>query len=172
MSAIAGVDYSTKAVHGAIVAGKQLRFVKRYDLGGERLRAIVALVSDMQRRGAHTMYLEQPFFVPARLDKETGRIKQGSNVNTLKLHQVASEVETIARLKGMEVAKVAPATWKAAILKGVPGATTKERSLWFVKHVWALETRDDNKADAICLATYGEALARFKGIIPPAIEVR
>lgn len=173
MTNIAGVDYSTKAVHAAIVGDKQLRFVKQYDLGASPLGPIMDMIHDLNRRGVERIYMEQPFFIPARLDKANpGKIKQGSNVNTLKLHKVATQVESMATLGKLPVTYVAPATWKSAILTGVPGETTKARSIWFVSRVFNLQTRDDNKADAICLATYGEALLRFKGLIPPALEVR
>lgn len=174
MTAVAGVDYSTKAVHGAIVADKQLAFVKEYDLGDASVThrvPIKRMLADLKARGVERIYMEQPFFIPARIDKVTQKLKQGSNVNTLKLHKVATEVETLAGEAGLPVTYVAPATWKSEILTGVPGETTKAKSIWFVQRVWNLQTRDDNKADAICLATYGEALARYKGLIPPALEV-
>lgn len=172
MTTVAGVDYSTKAVHAAIVADRQLRFVRQYDLGDPTLLPISRMLNDLKVRGVERIYLEQPFFIPARLDKANpGKIKQGSNVNTLKLHRVANQVETMAILAGLHVEYVAPATWQSAILTGVPGATTKERSLWFVRRVWGLAVNDNNAADAICIATYGEAVARLKGRIPPPLEV-
>lgn len=172
MTTVAGVDVSTKAVHAAIVADKQLLFVRQYDLGDYPLGPIQAMLRDLQKRGVERIYSEQPFFVPARLDKDNpGKIRQGSNVNTLKLHKISNAVETLAMVAGVPLTFVATATWKSTILTGVPGDTTKARSLWFVRRVWNLQTDDDNKADAICLATYGEAMLRFRGRIPPAIEV-
>ncbi len=171
MTAIAGIDYSTRACHAAIVENKQLRFAKRYDLGADHAGPIQAMLSDLKQRGVTHLYAEAPFFIPARIDKATQKLKQGSNANTLKLHAVASEVRILAALAGITVTLVAPATWQSAILKGVPGETTKARSMWFTAKVWGLATRDNNMADAVCLATYGEALARFQGLIPPALEV-
>lgn len=174
MTTVAGVDYSTRAVHGAIVAGKQLRFVKQYDLGRfaeHDLEAIAEMLMDFRQRGADHIYMERPFFVPARVDKKTQKLRQGSTANTLKLHRVAAQVETLARMHKLPVNFVYPATWQSQLLTGIPG-DTKERSLWFVRRVFNLPVDDHNKADAICLATYGEALARFNGIIPPALEVR
>ena len=170
-SIIAGVDYSTKAVHAAIVGDKQLRFVKQYDVGAVSHLTIQAMMKDLLARCVERLYLEQPFFVPARIDKTTQKLKQGSNVNTLKLHRIANQVETLAALVGLPVTFVAPATWQSAILTGVPGATTKSRSLWFVRRVWNMQVTDNNKADAICIATYGEAVERLHGIIPPPLEV-
>lgn len=163
---VAGVDYSTKAVHGAIVDGKQLVFMKRYDLGTNDLDVISLLCRDLQERDVEQVFLEQPFFIPARLDAETGKIKQGSNVNTLKLHAEAERVHTLLRLGGFRVFHVAPATWQSQMLKHVPGETRKKQSLWLASRMYGLELRDDNMADAICIATYGSALERFNGLIP------
>ncbi len=171
MTAIGGVDYSSKACHAAIVADKRLTFAKRYDLGAAHEGPIQAMLADLKQRGVTHLYAEQPFFIPARIDKATQKLKQGSNANTLKLHAVASEVRILAALVGITVTLVAPATWQSAILKGVPGETTKAKSLWFVRRVWGLDTRDDNLADSVCIATYAEALHRFRGLIPPALEV-
>ena len=169
MTAVAGVDYSTRALHAAIVGDKQLRFVKRYDLGADPVPQMRLMLADLQRRGVTQCWLEAPFMIPARLDKETGRIVQRSNVNTLKLHRVPTQVETLASLLDppLPVRYVAPATWKSVILTGVPAQGTKAQSLWFVRRAFGYDAQgDDNLSDAVCLAEYGEALARFNGHIP------
>ncbi len=171
MNAIAGVDYSTRAVHAAIVEDKRLVFVKQYDLGASPLGPIGVMVADLKARGVERLYQEKPFMIPPRYDKVKQKIVNRSGNATLGLHRAANQVETLATLAGLTVELVAPATWQSAILTGVPGATTKERSLWFVRRVWSLALTDANKADAICIATYGEALVRLKGLIPPPLEV-
>jgi hypothetical protein len=164
----AGVDYSTKSLHAAIVDGKRLVFAKRYDLGANRLDTMAQLVEALASRGVTTVYMEQPFFVPARLDKNNpGKIKQGSNVNTLKLHAVATEVATVLQLRGLDVQKVAPATWQSVVLLHAPGwPDRKAASVFLVRAAYGLDTKDNNLADAINIATYGELLRRRNGLIP------
>lgn len=176
MTTVAGLDYSTKAVHAAIVGDKQLRYVRVYELTRspeDVLRVLPGMFDDLKARGVSKVYMEATFFVPARIDKTTQKLKQGSNVNTLKLHASANQVQTLATIAGVEITLVAPATWKSQLLTGIPAPDTKQRSMWFVRRVWGYDVKGDhNKADAICLATYGEAMVRLNGLIPPALEVR
>lgn len=53
---------------------------------------------------------------------------------------------------------VDPRVWQRAMLKGAPGADTKEQSCFVASEITGREITDHNKADAVCLYAYAESL--------------
>lgn len=164
---VAGADYKIKRLDVAAVEGKRLLGAKRYDLGGD-VANVVAVIGEavqlMKSVGATELWLERPWFRGAGKDGQHAV----SNASTLELHKVATRVETLAVLVGLKVHYVAVASWHATMLGNgrLRSDEAKDASIAFVKGAYGWATSDDNEADAICLAAYGEAFSRFRGLVP------
>ena len=156
-----GCDYSTKAVHLAIVSRDVV-----LELG-----MVDADVLDIDAQLDHlnwehdvtALWLEKPWFAGGKF--VDGKFVPGkSNNNTLKLHRVAYWIEALAIRNGIAVNYVSPAEWRSQIL-GVGGraktAELKRASIRYAQMVYGVETKDDNLADAIAMAAYGLAQARI-----------
>lgn len=150
----AGADYSTLAVHLALVDRDRVLevvCVPILDLSmGAKLDAISSGLAGIE--GAHLLALEEPW---ARADK---------GIRTaLSIHRIAAWVECLAWTAGYEVERVAVPTWRSAILGVTPTSKEAKRaSIAYVRRVYGHETKDHNEADAICLASWALSQARIR----------
>ena len=145
---IVGVDYSTKAVHLAWNLGgwQWPHYVISDDLG-EFLEALWYAFPDSHDDGH--IFIERPW---ARYNAWTG----------MQMQRIATIVDVVATQRGYQTHWVAIAQWRSAIFgKGkYPTKIAKAKSIDI-----ALETipyfngkkMDDNTADSICLALYGQS---------------
>ncbi|MDY7038565.1 MAG: hypothetical protein SV375_20730 [Thermodesulfobacteriota bacterium] len=64
----------------------------------------------------------------------------------------------------LDYKKVAARTWQSAMLKNVPGSSTKDKSLKLAKELFPdlrhklIRKKDDGRADALLMAEYGRRL--------------
>lgn len=153
----AGADYSTKALHFAVVQGDRLIDAWAeplpFDLPN-RLVVMVRAIRRMKERGANRLSLEQPFFA--------GAGKAVSNNNTLALHRVAFHLEAVAASQGLDVAFIAPSSWRMVVLGNGRPKDPKAEAVWYADAAFKYKTTNHNQADAICLAAYGAALQRSR----------
>ncbi len=162
-----GCDYSTKAVHLALVAeaddvGRGIGWCAMVDLAHQGPALYVREIRDAVGRALDhackeglsclCLYLEEPW---ARADK---------GIQTaLALHRVAAFVEAVGWLSGLEVVRVAVPTWRSQLFGRQPrSAQAKAMSINYVKTVYGVETRDHNLADAICLGAWGQRTANLQ----------
>lgn len=151
----AGLDYSTKALHFAVVEDRRLvdawGDVLSFDLPN-RLVQMVKAARRLKDHGVRRVTLEAAWFNPAA----------GSNASTLGLHRVAHHFEAVATAAGLEVLFVPIATWRMVVLGNGRPSKPKAEAIWFAGAVYGYQTTNDNQADAICLAAYGDRLARSR----------
>lgn len=152
--AIAGIDYSTKALDVAIVRGRAVAYLKSWDLGSE-LRAQVAVISralqELRDQGVTEIVMEQPW------------LREGRGIGSaMELHKTPTRVEALAALLGIDTLFVAINRWHAVVLGngGLKSAAGKRASLRYVELVYGQAAASHNQSDAICLATYGEAVRK------------
>ena len=165
-----GCDYSTKAVHLALVSRDEVierehTAISFDDLAGTILELDGLLNQLIWKHRVAALWLETPWFAGGKFVDGTF-VAGRSNNNTLKLHRVAHWIEALAIRTGISVHYVSPAEWRSQIL-GVGGraktAELKRASLRYAQMVYGVETKDDNLADAIAIAAYGLAQARREG---------
>ena len=53
---------------------------------------------------------------------------------------------------------VGPSTWQAKMLRGAPGADTKERSIFVAERALGRKVQSDDEADAVNICTYARGL--------------
>lgn len=160
MPAEAGLDYSTKALHFAAVDGDRL-----VDAWGDvlsqdtpaRLVQMVRAVKRLKSHGCTRITLEAPWFRGG-----TATAAAVSNVNTLSLHRTAYHFEAVAVANGLTVMWVPIASWRRVVLGNGRPKDPKAEAIWYADVVFKYRTHNDNQADAICLAAYGDRLARSR----------
>jgi len=137
---IVGCDYSTKYVHFGWNCGgwNYPRIPVEEDLG-----EFLFNINHALPEGAH-LYLERPW---SRYNPYTG----------MQMQRIATIIDVVATQKSYETHWVSIATWRSKLF-GKGKYTTKvakEMAITYVKERCGVEV-DDNTADAICLALYGE----------------
>lgn len=145
-----GADYSTKAVHLAVVDARAVLRREMVDMTGDPRHALEALRLVLRSLAATAplIYLEAPWIRP----------EQKGMLTALAVHRIARFVEAMALLAGLSVVYVPISTWRSQVLGRTPtSALAKMASLAYVKTAYGVETRDDNLADAICIGAYGVA---------------
>ncbi len=155
MTAQGGLDYSTKALHFAVVDGPRLIDAWGDVLAADTANRLVQMVRACRRlkdHGVTRLTLEAPWF----------RVGAGSNAATLALHRVVYHFEAVAVSQGLEIAFVPIATWRMVVLGNGRPKQPKAEAIWYASAVYKYATKNDNQADAICLAAYGDRLARSR----------
>ena len=61
------------------------------------------------------------------------------------------------------VAFVNPSSWQSKVLRGAPGANTKERSIFVAERALGRKVQSDDEADAVCLLLYAQQKLRTQG---------
>ena len=94
-------------------------------------------------------------------DHDDGNQSGGPNADTvLMLNQLFATATCVIRHKVSGFETVSPRTWQVAITKGLPGSSTKDRSMAFVSAIGVqypptLNKKDkEDAADAVCLAVW------------------
>lgn len=67
------------------------------------------------------------------------------------------------------VCRVDPRVWQGLLLKGCPGPTTKDRSLFRARALHQVACKTDHEADALCLMEY--AMLRALGQVDAKAEI-
>jgi len=141
---IVGIDYSTKYVHLAWnLGGWNYPRIKVEEDLGEFLFNLNDILPSLLEEDGH-IYIERPW---ARYNVQTGMLMQ----------RIATVVDVVATQAGYETHWVAIAAWRSLIFgKGTyKTKIAKQLAIAKVKEVMYTEV-DDNTADAICLALYGQ----------------
>lgn len=152
-----GADYSTKAVHFAIVDGPKLLQAWDITLSVDLPNRLVSMAKAMRRMkdaGVSCLHLEAPFFA--------GGAAAVSNANTLSLHRVAYHLEAVFVANGIRVEFVPPSTWRSVVLGNGRPRDPKREAIWYVDVSYKYKTANHNQAEAICIAGYGAILARSR----------
>ena len=138
---IIGVDYSTKYVHFGWLPNQWRKL--RVD---EDLLAFTQGIANMlpEHEDGH-LYLERPW---ARYNAWTG----------MQMQRIATIIDVVATQQGWNVHWTTIAAWRSKLWgKGkYASKEAKKMALAYVKEECGLDLTDDNAADAICLAIYGE----------------
>lgn len=141
---IIGCDYSTKFVHLAwkTISWEFPRITVEEDLG-EFLYGLNEMIP-YPHGGDGRLYIERPW----------SRYNPGT---AMALQRIATIVDVVATQAGYETHWIPIAAWRSKIFgKGkYPSKIAKEMAKAHVKKTCGLDV-DDNTADAICLALYGE----------------
>lgn len=155
---VAGIDYSTKRLDVAVVSGRELVSCTSYDLGRDTLSqcaAIMRVVHALKSAGASLIVMEKPW------------MREGRGLGTaLDLHRVPTRIETLAICSGLQVRFVPVNSWRLQVLGngGLRTEEAKRAALRYVEMVYGQRAADHNAADAICLATWGQAVAKREAV--------
>lgn len=152
--AVAGVDYSTRALDVAIVRGREVAYVKSWDLGGE-LRAQVAVMAralnELRDLDCALVVMEKPW------------LREGRGIGTaMELHKTPIRFEALAALAGIDTLWCAINAWHATVLGngGIKSAAGKQKSIEYVRIMFGMRAASHNQSDAVCLSVYGNAIGR------------
>lgn len=132
-AAIAGVDYSTKALDVAIVTGRTVAYLKSWDLG-DALRAQVAVITralqELKDQGVALIVMEQPW------------LREGRGIGSaMELHKTPTRVEALAALVGVDTLWVAINRWHSVVLGngGLKSEAGKRKSIEHVQLIYGLQ---------------------------------
>lgn len=161
--ATAGVDYSTKALHIAIVRGAELVDMREIALGLD-VRNQVGMMAQaaewLRDYRPESVWMEALWFGGVRVRRDGTPAPAVSNITTLDLHRIATRFETLAVAAGLIVRFVPIASWRLIVFgHGRPG-DAKKTSLDYCARVYGWRAPNHNASDAVCLATYGAAMQR------------
>lgn len=154
MDPTGGIDYSTKAIHWAVVDGTALLAYGDYSLGGDarnQIAVMIAAIKHLRDFEVEHIYLEAPW------------VRAGKGINTaLAIHRVANIFEALAIERGQLVTNVQVAGWRRIVLGngGMRTDQAKQAAKDYVGRVYGVHGVNDNTADAICIATYGTSIGR------------
>lgn len=151
----AGIDYSTRRIDVAAVRGRALTYRKAWELGRTAeldVRAIGRAIIELHEAtgGDVLICLEKPFR------------SQNQAAGNVALHKIPIRVETLALAAGLDVVFVAVNTWHSQILGdgGLRSDNAKRAALRLVNAQFRLNLRNDNEADAVCLAMMAQTIGR------------
>lgn len=163
----AGCDFSTKAVHLAVVGDRKLVTYDAISIEklapAARLALIRSSLHGMRKYGENmTLVIEEPF------------LKENANT-LLTLAWIAGQVDALAIEEGFYTRRMKPSEWRA--IAGVDAfAFGKDKRLFrdewkaaaiaHVKAEYRFETKDNNLAESILIAGAALAWSRREALTP------
>lgn len=165
MTAVVGLDYSTKFLHVAIVRDTELLSAKRYALGetvASQTGVITKLAINLiEEHGPLVAYTERPFLLKGgRMNPQT----------TIMLALLVGAIRGIFTATTHTVELVTADEWRSIV--GVTGPDRQAKKLSSIKTARrefpGVEITDDNTADAIGLALYGRQVQHRDALVAQA----
>ncbi len=154
---VVGIDFSTKALHVALLDGPSLLSAKRYGLGETKehgIGVITKLAMALQEEhGGLQVYTERPFMLRGeRMNPQT----------TIELSLLVGAIRGLFVAAGHAVTLVKPDEWRSVVgVTGKDRAIKKASAIRIVRREFGIDLRnDDNMADAVCIACYGRQVQR------------
>lgn len=157
-----GADYSSKAVHLALVGPDKVEAHGIVDFRDQSDAAAlhqlrVALdgwshwIAGRKDAGMVCLVLEDPWL----------RAESGVR-SALSIHRIANFTECVAIQAGYRVHRVPVPTWRSQVFgRQMRTGQAKRASLDYARTVFGVHTSDNNLADAICLGSYGQRAVRI-----------
>jgi len=107
--------------------------------------------------------LELPSPVNLRYTSRGRWVQKCDPIGTMSLSLCSGLWKMALTARGIPFLEVAASTWQAEMLRGSPGATTKDRAIWLAGQLWPdldllpgrFTTPQDGIADAALIAEWG-----------------